>query len=278
MNQFVPSSFDEYIQKLALGLEPIDVQRGHRIAGRLDIARDGIPLAPPRPKRPLQFGGFELPDILERIPRHSSCVHALIERPTLRSPFNVRFMDSTRRYVPRRLSITLTPGTPVMLSPGFYPGAAYDVTDRATGIRGRVLRAGAPMRWARIEARVPSDVPVTGDVVGRAHGDDRGEFLLLLDVDAVLVGGVITGDLPPSLTIEVVAYGPLPNPPTPTTADLPSLDPLWDLPLEVVPALGPDQVTPGTALPPGYGFTATSHTAITFDFGRLKSVPPIVFA
>jgi len=113
----------------------------------------------------------------------------------------------------------------------------------------------------------------TGDVVGRAHGDDRGEFLLLLDVTASTIGELVT-----PLDFEVVVYGPLPGPPIPATADLPSLDPLWDLPLEPVPPAAPDEVTPGIALPAGYGFTDTSHPTLSFDLGRLKSIPTIVFS
>jgi hypothetical protein len=244
----------DFTQRLALGLEPLDAQRRHRVATVLDVEREGKP------------------GTLEPVRRHDSCVHAFLQRPTLASPFNLRLTDDSRRYVPRRLSVPLALPASTKLSPGLVPGAAYDCTSRATGIRGSVTRAGQAMRWARVEARLPADTAVTGTVVGRAHGDDRGEFLLLLGVEAAAIG-----DLPPTIDLEVVVYGPLPTAPVPATVDLPSLDPFWDLPLEVVPAVAPDNVTPGLQLPPGYDFTTTSHPTVSFDMGRLKSIPPIVF-
>ena len=249
-----PISSVDFTQRLALGLEPIDVQRSHRVATILKVRREG------------KAG------TLEPVPRHDSCVHAFLQRPALANPFDLRLTDDSRRYVPRRLSISLAPPAATKLSPGLFPGAAYDCTSRATGIRGSATRAGAALRWARVEARLPADTAVKGAVVGRAHGDDRGEFLLLLGVEAATIG-----DLPLAIDLEVVVYAPLPNPPAPGTPDLPSLDPLWDLPLEVVPTTSPDDVTPGLRLPPGYGFTSTSHPTISFEMGRLKSIPPIVF-
>lgn len=244
----------DYKQRLALGLEPIDVQRRHRVATVLAVTREGKP------------------GTLEAVPRHDSCVHAFLQRPTLGNPFDLRLTDESRRYVPRRLSVTLAPPAASKLSPGLYPGAAYDCTSRATGVRGSATRGGAAMRWARVEARLLAGAPATGAVVGRAHGDDRGEFLLLLGVEAAAIG-----DLPQTIDLEIVVYGPLPNAPTPVPLDLPSLDPLWDLPLEVVPTAGVDDVTPGTKLPPDYDFTPTSHSTVSFEMGRLKSIPPIVF-
>jgi len=144
--------------------------------------------------------------------------------------------------------------------PVLFPGAAYDVSSGATGLRGRVLRAGKPMRWARVEARLPA----AGTLVGRAHGDDRGEFLLLIGSEASPVGDVV-----PPLEIEVTVFGPA-APPVPPDADRPKIDPLWDLPLEQTAAPGdPDPVAEGEAQPAGY--TATTTQTIDLEFGKIAS-------
>lgn len=257
-------------QELALGLELVDAQRGHRVATRIDVAFDGIPFPQPRPRWPRDRSGlFRVPDVLERIPRHDSCQHALVLREGLPDPINVRLMDPTRRFVPRRLSIPLT-APPVIIQPGLFPGSAYGPGERATGIRGLVLRgppgSEAPMRWCRALARTGA-----GAIVGRAHGDDRGEFLLLLQPDASTIG-----DLEDPLQLEVTVYGRLAVPPPPDPLAL-QLDPLWDLPLEAVPATT-DDTTRGLTLPTGYVATATSVRTVTFPLGVLKSEPPFIFS
>jgi hypothetical protein len=124
------------------------------------------------------------------------------------SPIAIRMYDAARRFVPRRISYPLpvaiaSQGPPSRVRrPVLYPGAAYDVPQTATGIRGRVTWNQpavneVPARWVRVEAAI------NGEVVGRAHGDDRGEFLLLLRSEA---GGL--GDLPVPLVAQVTVFGP----------------------------------------------------------------------
>ena len=108
-----------------------------------------------------------------------------------------------------------------------------------------------PARWVRVEARVD------GQVAGRAHGDDRGEFLLLLDSSAVGLK-----DLSTPLTAQVTVFGP------PAQVPLPADDPLGDLPVETLLA-DPDDVSPGEKLPPGYVSTAQSTRPVTFALGVL---------
>ena len=239
-------TFGERSTPLALGLEVFDAQRGQRIASRLQVSVENARRTP--------------------IPRHSSCQHALRVQPGLRDPLRVRFEDPTRRFVPRILEIPLTP-RPVMLQPGFFPGATYPVSERSTGLRGRVVRGPqkAPLRWARVVARRG------GSVVGRAHGDDRGEFLLIIDASAASIGPLLD---PP---LEVTVYGPLPLPPVPSSPALPAEDPLWDLPVEVATATT-DDVARGIALPTGYGATATSVRTLTFQLSRLMSAEDFVFS
>ncbi|MCO6454407.1 MAG: hypothetical protein J5I93_03745, partial [Pirellulaceae bacterium] len=100
--------------------------------------------------------------------------------------------------------------------------------------------------------------------VGHAHGDDRGEFLLAL-APAAIRGS----ELPRTIDIRVVVYGPAQVQP-PDPADLPELDPWWDLPLEQVPAPGAaDDVSPGRRLPDGY--VAGDERQVTFVVGRALS-------
>jgi hypothetical protein len=246
------------------------MQRAQRVAPPLDVALDGVPAPRPRARWPRgRTGLFEVPDVLERIPRHESCQHALLHREGLRDPLPVRFMDPTRRFVPRRLSVPLTPA-PVMIEPGFFPGAAYGPGELATGIRGRVVRGPpgdqAPVRWCRALARTAG-----GEIVGRAHGDDRGEILLLLAPEAGTIG-----DLQDPLDLEVTVYARLTVPPPANPLAL-ELDPLWDLPLEPVSATT-DDAARGLTLPAGYVATATSVRTVSFTLGRLRSEPDFVFS
>lgn len=268
MNEFLPELFAERVDRLMLGIEPVDAQRAGRIAQPIDVVIDGIPRAPSADAIAIDRARiwdrlFGFPDAigsLARIPRHDSCRHALIFRNGMASPIAIRLYDRSRRFVPRRIRYPLpadirTPA-PRVRRPALFPGAAYDVGATATGLRGRVTWSQStadevPARWVRVEASI------NGQIVGRAHGDDRGEFLLLLDSSA---GGL--GDLPSPLTATVTVYGPAAPPP------LPADDPLGDLPLEVL-AADPDDISPGLSLPPGYASTALSSRPVDFSLGRL---------
>ena len=269
MNQFLPTRFDELIHRLALGIEPIDAQRNRRLSYELQLGYDqsiaGL-------KRPL----FE---------RHASNLFALRYQSGVPDQFkrvDLRFFDLShsrytpendrRRIVPRRLRIPLLDEAVVeadetttrmdfrrrIRRPAFFPGAAYDFSTTATGLRGRVTRGGRKMRWARVVAVLKGSTIV----VGRAHGDDRGEFLLLINAR------VASGSAwPDPLEISVSVFGPDPEP-APIPIDLPAKDPLWDLPLEplVAPEVAVDTVATGEALPANYTKSVTQD--ITFVLGR----------
>ena len=115
----------------------------------------------------------------------------LRHRPSLPNTVTLRLADPDRRFVPRRLRVPLWTLAEVALAeanpPGAYvpvrsrlvrawlsPGSAYDRPGGATAIRGRVTMAGAPVRWPRVTA-LDGALPV-----GWAHGDERGEFLLVV--------------------------------------------------------------------------------------------------
>jgi hypothetical protein len=278
MNLFVPERFEEHIERMALGIEPIDALRNGRAAHRIDVAIDGVPLPLPRVLR-RQRGLPEGTDVLVRVPRHDSCLHAFLYRKGLKSPIKLRFNDKTRRFVPRRISYAIpaaiTTPSPRVRRPAFFGGAAYDVSETATGLRGRVTwtsTSETPARWVRVEATL------NGNLVGYAHGDDRGEFLLLLRSRA---GGL--GGLPSPLRVLVTIFGP-PAPPVPPTPRLPKEDPLWDLPLEEIGLVGPDDVSPGQKRPPvpfaagTYVSTPDSTRAnVTFTLGAIRTDEPKFF-
>lgn len=278
MNAVVPEVYLERLQRLAVGFEPLDAARGGRLPHpvRFEVERP-LPRPPVEPREPFRRV-VRRGDVYPVIDRHDSCLYALLYQPALRDgSIDLRIYDHRRRYVPRRLRVPLltvaqaeaNPFTHRVRRPALFPGAAYDICERVTGLRGRVLRGGAPMRWARVEATLPA----TATLVGRAHGDDRGEFLLLLDARSA--PGVELGD---PLAVRVTVSGPAVAP-VPAPADLPAQDPLWDLPVEALPTPGdPDPVSAGTTLPAGFVSTLTSTRIIPFRLGRLISAEDFQFA
>jgi hypothetical protein len=279
VNLFVREGFDEQVRRLALGVEPVDAGRRSRLTYAVEIALEGVP-QPPWLWRAIR-SGLDVNDILPRMARHETGRYVLRYRPDLRSPIQVRLVDRSRRYVPRRLSFPIhteadvvAGAPPVQLSdrvrrPALFPGAAYDVSKAATGLRGRVLRGGQPMRWARVKAFLGNQA------VGLAHGDDRGDFLLLVNLPPNHVGVV-----PDPLPVTVEVYGPK-APPVPSRTDLPSMDPYWDLPLEKTTLPGAvDPVSAGTADPTDYRLTGGAPPApVDLPLGRMSSaaVPPFQF-
>jgi hypothetical protein len=271
MNEFLPSRYVEIIHRLALGIEPIDSHYRRRLSYPIQLRHDA------------QHFGLPRPPIERHLTKNRvSNLFSLRYQPDVTTPVDLRAFDlaepryspthDRRRIVPRRLRIPILTQTDVenqeqidrqefrrrIRRPVFFPGAAYEATLTATALRGRVLRNNKPMRWARVVARLAGQ-PL---VIGRAHGDDRGEFFLLINSNAV------TGSaLPNPLNIDVSVSGPtavpIPNPPNQE-----ELDPLWDLPLELLAAPGTvtDPVATGEALPAGYG--ATTAQTITFPLGR----------
>ncbi len=276
MNQFLPARYAEIVHRLALGIEPLDAQRGGRLGYSLQAAYDAQQLGLPRP--PLE--------------RHVSNLFSLRYQPGVATQLELRFFDAAerrykpeddrRRIVPRRLRIPILSLADVETAeqddpqsfrrrirrPAFFPGAAYDFSATATSLRGRVVRGGKPMRWARVTAKLSGSGPPGSElVVGHAHGDDRGEFLLFINAN------VTTGSaLPKPLEIIVSVFGPA-TPPLPSPATLPALDPLWDLPLETLAAPGVDDpAATGTQLPAGY--TAKVERVVSFTLGTCLCEEP----
>jgi hypothetical protein len=282
MNAVVPEAYAERLYRLAVGFEPLDPIRGGRLAHPVRFESEG-----PLPRPFTTSGPFRKTaregQLLPVVDRHDSCLFALLYQPRLAAGnVDLRIYDPLRRHVARRFRVPVLPeallaaGEPAGLTqtrrvrrPALFPGAAYDISARTTGLRGRVTRGGQPMRWARVEARLEPG----GALVGRAHGDDRGEFLLVLANAASP-----PAELVDPLNVRVTVFGPAVAP-VPVPATLAAEDPLWDLPLEPLPNPGdPDPVSPGEALPAGYVSTASSTRIVPFRLGRLISVPDFVFA
>jgi hypothetical protein len=256
---------NERVERLILGIEPTDAQRRMRIAHPIEVVLDRPSFSPVPPSWETALGMSDPIGARHPIPRHDSCRHALVFPPglgTTLSPIAIRIVDRTRRFVPRRISypipadITVAAPPSRVRRPALFPGAAYDVSPTATGIRGRVTwnespANEVPARWVRVEA------VINGQIVGRAYGDDRGEFLLLLRSEA---GGL--GDLPAPLIADVTVFGP------PAPIAISPDDPFGDLPIETLLA-DPDTISPGEGLPVGYASTTLSSRPVTFELGRL---------
>lgn len=266
------------VVRLAVGIEVVDAVRGD--PADVEIAWENVP----RPVAPVTYESFppayDVGVGLPRLPRGSRPGRfrlAFTPETTPLSPARVRVIDSCRRYVPRRLRIPFTSladviteeGTGARPAPrgrliGVFPGAAFPVEGASTGIRGRVVDgAGAPVRWVRAEARHP----VRGTRLGYAHGDDRGEFLLLLDTPASTLDAPAGLRFPVEVLVEALpAAAPMPPP---LTGD-PLADPLGDLVPEVLPAIGaPDAVSSGDQTPAA--FTRSVTATVQCGLGRLIS-------
>lgn len=243
MTIFLSRPYDERIHHLALGVEPRSAVTGQRLDAGVDARWEQYPspVAEWRRWRP----GETLTDALPRLERHPSGRFVRRYADGVVRPMLVRLVDRRRDVVPRRLAIRIPTEEAVVAAVGpdlvpdpawrrtfpvsLFPGAAAPLTAGATVLRGRVVRQATsgpvPVRWTRVRAETPS-----GEVVGWAHGDDRGEFVLVLGPpdDALTVPA---DPMPVVLTVGVQD-----PPPVPPVADalLAVVDPLWDLPLEQV--------------------------------------------
>jgi hypothetical protein len=262
VNEFLDSSWDELVSRMALGIEPTDPLFGSRIGQRVQVALDGIPWLTPPHLRDHAAPPWELQTVLETVARRDTCRHVLVAGPEVEDPVDLRFQDPTQRYVPRRLRIRLPApiGSGRQIRPALFPGAAYGPPAGSMGLRGRILRGGAPMRWARVEARrVVDDL-----LVGVAHGDEHGEFLLVLDPAASRGADLI---LPIEVTVTVFGPDVAPDPAAVADADA---DPLWDLPLEEADlTVAADGVLAGRTLPPGYASRPNSIRDVQFSWNGL---------
>jgi hypothetical protein len=306
-NEVLDTRWAETVWRLRVGIEPVDALHDRGPLGGVALHLESVPLPSPVPGPDVSLDaadGAGLPGVrANRAGRFALAFgQPLVDAPGARVV--VRLVDPARRWVPRRLSIPVPtlhdvvdaeqahesnpalPLAPRACRPALFPGAAYGEAAGATIVRGRVRWAdGSPARWVRVLARTKDSVNIVdGDgnvigseqpMVGRAHGDDRGEFLLVI---GPLPKELATAKSPTvDLSIEVRGR-PEPAPNLPVTSPTSSrADPLWQLPVELIGALTPaDPVALGSVLPDGY--TAVATLDLTCRRGRVTrpSVPFVV--
>lgn len=261
MNRYAPAPYAEAIVRLALGVELRDPVRGGRALSGVRVTLDEhpAPLDAWRSWAPWE----QLDDVLPKMQRHGSGRFAQLLGPSIRTPQHLRVTGPGRRYVPRRFAVTIATEDDVVTAeddpaipdigpparifrPSVFPGAAYEVT--GTHVRGRITRAGQPVRWARVQAVLAG----TSAVAGWAHADDRGEYILPIGNIADQVG--FAAD---PLPVELIAGFRQPVPVASASDPLLVLvDPLWDLVEEAVSLPVADDpggtVADGRLFPAGY--------------------------
>ncbi len=259
MNVYAPARYDERSLHLALGLEPRDASSDLRLDGGVDvrIERFPEPVSTWRSWAP----GETLTALLPKLGRHRTGRyaaryedrHPVGTNPTLRVVDDdvvgsTRRSGFGRRLVPRRIRVALASADVVRAADAdpnvapyplwqrafplwVFPGSAAVMSSRATVLRGSVVRLDpltgnlVPVRWCRVQARDLADREV-----GWAHGDDRGEFVMLVEAAAGAIGLAAN-----PLQVRLTVGATLP-PVTPALADplRAVVDPLWDLPVEPI--------------------------------------------
>lgn len=284
----------QVLHRLALGVEPIDaftrgpiglgVRVGREVAGGPRRFRAGSGPLDPLARRvdaALETNGtarFKL--------RHGAGLEQA-------QSVVVRLHDPWRRYVSRRFDLPIwtfaevtaseeqpfdgpaphgpfIPAASRLLRPWLLPGSAYAAPRGTTGLRGRLARDGQPVPWPRVEALGPGDV-----IVGRAHGDERGEFLVFVTETETLVPPLST------LDIRLVLYGPPPAAAGDGSGPgaLPADDPLAGLPLEPVtrsqsPPVPGDLDNPllrGQTVPATY-LRQSLQQPLEIEIGRVRAI------
>lgn len=186
----------EIRHRLLLGIELADGLSGRPALGPLRVTLESL-------------GKYRVDTLLEERNAHRHCiVHSgdarkRLERAVaagLDTTIVVRVESLSRRYVQRRLrlSLSLTGSDPVLIpatsnirAVTMLPGATYMFSPTATMLRGRVLRGATltnavPHPWTKVFATFPHTALAfdSAKVVGMAHGDDRGEFVLAIRREA----------------------------------------------------------------------------------------------
>ncbi|MFB7253520.1 hypothetical protein [Streptomyces nojiriensis] len=260
----------DVLHRLALAVRPLDARTRAPAGPGLRVGRETgrAPGRRPRPDDPIR-------------PLESHGATGFVLRygtaGVLGKTVTVRVDDPARRWVPRRFSLPLwtraelagadaRPPTAAhvradarLLLPWLLPGPSYPVPQGLTGMRLRVIRAGEPVRWPRVDAYGRGGVPI-----GWAHGDEHGQVLLLID----RLPYPVESRFPVALRTHApdLATAPPPDP----------LDPLADLVAEAVtrsaspprPQDLDNGLLRGTDVPAGY-HTASAYTVRTLAVGQV---------
>jgi hypothetical protein len=227
------------MHRLALVVLPIDAGTG-RAAEAVGVVRET--LRGPRKLDP----GFKL--------RHG---RGIGDRVT------IRIDDVRRRWAPRRFDVALRtvaevsgdpyiPAVGRLLRPWLLPGAAWSPPWGTTVVRGTVAAA-----WPRIIA-----TDEEGEEVGWAHGDERGEFQLV-----VRRAGRLQVAPPPELALSLAVHVPA------DPAAEPVAEPVARATGQPAPDTPEDDVLRGIAVPAGYILAAT--VPVTVFPGEPTKLPPI---
>jgi len=232
----IPSTYQRNVHQLAMGFEPIDLLRQQRTAlpVRIDVES---PLGTPHQSNRVYSQVNSVSDVVPKIGRDEYGIHRMLYLKNHATPseLTVRIHDDHRQFVPRRFRINIParvdshveqrPLVSRKQTPMLFPGAAYNTHESCTGLRGRVLRNGKPMRWAWVDAFLLSPRLELRGRIGRAISDDRGEFLLILNT--LPLNSTVVAELSDPLLVKVVINGPK-VPPLASQKN----DPLWDVPIE----------------------------------------------
>jgi hypothetical protein len=276
-NEYLPPQYIERIWRLAAGVDPVSSLADRAPLAGLELALERVPKPWAVPAGAGGLGNYDVGIGLPTVPVNDSGRFAITYQVSgITSPVAVRLYDTGRRYVPRRFRLPVptlatvvaeeqaadtSPWPPIpsrAFRPTLYPGAQFGPQAGATTVRGWVVRNdGSPVRWVRVSA-IDAD---HGFAIGWAHGDDRGEFVLVLQTSDAGLFSPASAMVRTTLTISAR--------PTPSTIDSPAqshADPLWDLEVETLPAPGlPDAVSNGQTPPADYSQSVTS--TLTFVKG-----------
>jgi hypothetical protein len=264
----------QVLHRLALAVDSVDAVTRSPLATQVRIGAEVVPRLRTYPDDPTWPCADLIPHGLGRATR--------LHQPPMPANITVRIDDPTRRYVPRRLTTALRSDADITASdnqtgtyipvgsremrPWLSPGSAYQMPRSTTAVRGRVARGAGAARWPRITA-----IGQGGQEIGWAHGDDRGEFVLV-----IVSTGAIHPPAPSTLAVTLIVTAPS-NPSEVTD------DPLADLVVETVPQpqvppTDSDRDSPllrGRATPPGY-VTSTTPTNLTISVGVTTQLPTAV--
>lgn len=287
MNLYAPSRYDERIFRLAIGVEPRSAVARQRVPAGVDVRWELFPRPVDQWRR--WRPGETLTAFLPRLARHHSGRFARRYDEGVAPQMDLRIVDALgRRFVPRRIRLGVMtedvvaqhegptpPATPPLrrvFPVDLFPGAGADLPSGATVIRGAVQTtvdgSPSPVRWARVVVR-----SLGGEELGWAHGDDRGEFVLLVGTPTSNPA-MAPDPLRVSLLVSAVSPSPAPDAGDPLRE---VVDPLWDLPIEaidpLVTATGDAQLSGRVELP-GHALAVPIEPAGSFDLplGRATSV------